>query len=50
MMRRLLSPPKNPQPAGPRLRWFIIAIIVAVAWVPGGVALAMLLTGNAGDG
>lgn len=49
MLRRLLSPPANPQPAGPRLRLFIIAIIVAVAWVPGGVALAMLVSGNAGD-
>jgi hypothetical protein len=28
---------------------FIIAIIVAVAWVPGAVALAMLVSGNAGD-
>ena len=30
------------------MRWFIIAIIVAVAWVPGFVALSMLLSGNAG--
>ena len=30
------------------MRWFIIAIILAVAWVPGFVALAMLLSGNAG--
>lgn len=29
-------------------RWFIVVIVVAVAWVPGFVALAMLLSGNAG--
>lgn len=29
-------------------KWFIIAAIVLITWVPGFVALAMLLTGNAG--
>ncbi|MGH2609970.1 MAG: hypothetical protein ACRDHF_12900 [Tepidiformaceae bacterium] len=28
-------------------RWLILALVVAVPWVPGAVAVAMLLTGNA---
>jgi hypothetical protein len=40
-----------PQPAPGRgaaaRRWLILALVVAVPWVPGAVALAMLLTGNA---
>jgi hypothetical protein len=28
-------------------RWLIVAIVVAVAYVPGAVAIAMLLTGEA---
>jgi hypothetical protein len=31
-----------------RLRsWFIFLLVTGIAWVPGGVTLAMLLSGNA---
>jgi hypothetical protein len=27
--------------------WFILLLVTAIAWVPGAVTLAMLLSGNA---
>jgi hypothetical protein len=42
-------PRPGPLPRRERARRLIIwAFIVAVPWVPGGVALAMILTGNLG--
>ncbi len=40
-------PRAAPGRAAAARRWLILALVVAVPWVPGGVALAMLLSGNA---
>jgi len=50
--RRIMShdqPPSTRSSHTERLRRLVIwAIIIAVPWVPGGVALAMVLSGKAG--
>ena len=40
-------PPAGPGRLGPQRRWLILALVVAIPWVPGAVTLAMLLSGNA---
>jgi hypothetical protein len=40
-------PQAGPGGAAQARRWLILALVVAVPWVPGAVALAMLLSGNA---
>lgn len=42
---RVMRPPAA---HGPRFRRFVFGVAILVAWAPGAVALAMLLTGNAG--
>jgi hypothetical protein len=40
-------PEAQPGRAAEARRWFIVAIVVAVAYAPAAVAIAMLLTGEA---
>ena len=48
-MERKAIHPGGPHAPRERARRLVIwAFIVAVPWVPGGVALAMILTGNLG--
>jgi hypothetical protein len=39
---------RRPAAHGRFFRIFVLTIVVCIAWVPGFVALAMLLSGNAG--
>lgn len=40
-------PEAAPGPCARQRRWLILALVVAIPWVPGAVTLAMLVSGNA---